>query len=49
MNIDEFLDSNKTIEKVGKTDILKIKYNENIDFIYKVIYNIFVLRGIVYR
>lgn len=35
MNIDEFLDSNKTIEKVGKTDILKIKYNENIDFIYK--------------
>lgn len=35
MNIDEFLDSNKTIEKIGKTDIIKIKYNENIDFIYE--------------
>lgn len=35
MNIDEFLDSNKTIENIGKTDIIKIKYNENIDFIYK--------------
>lgn len=35
MNIDEFLDSNKAIENIGKADIIKIKYNENIDFIYK--------------
>lgn len=35
MNIDEFLDSNKAIDNIGETDIIKIKYNENIDFIYK--------------
>lgn len=35
LNIDEFLTSNKEIENIGKTDIIKIKYNENIDFIYK--------------
>lgn len=35
MSIDEFLDSNKTIEKIGKNYILKVKKNENIDFIYK--------------
>lgn len=35
MNIDEFLDSDKTREKIEKTNILKIKYSENIYFIYK--------------
>lgn len=41
MNIDEFLTSNKEIENIGKTDIIKIKYNENIDFIYKPEYSKF--------
>ena len=35
MNIDEFLDSNKTTATVNDIDIIKINYNEKIDFIYK--------------
>lgn len=33
--MDEFLNSDKTICKIGKDDYVKIRYNENIDFIYK--------------
>lgn len=35
MTIDEFLESNETIGKIENSDYIKIKYNENIDFIYK--------------
>lgn len=41
MNIDDFLDSAKSIEKIGKYTILKIKYNDNIDFLYKPSYGKF--------
>lgn len=41
MNIDEFLDCDKIIEKVGQITILKIKYNDNIDFLYKPSYGEF--------
>lgn len=41
MNIDEFLDSSKSIEKIGKYTMLKIKYNDNIDFLYKPSYGEF--------
>lgn len=41
MNIDEFLDSDKTVGRIGKNSILKIKYNENIEFIYKPSYGKF--------
>ena len=41
IHIDEFLDSNKTSEKVGNNTILKIKYSENVDFIYKGYYGQF--------
>lgn len=41
MNIDNFLDSAKSIEKIGKYTILKIKYNENINFLYKPSYGEF--------
>lgn len=35
MTIDEFLESNETIGKIKGDDFIKIKYNENLDFIYK--------------
>lgn len=35
MTIDEFLESNENIGKIDDDDFIKIKYNENIDFIYK--------------
>lgn len=35
MNIDEFLISDKTREKIGKYTIIKIKYNDNIDYLYR--------------
>lgn len=41
IHIDEFLDSNKTSGKVGNNTIVKIKYNENIDFIYRGYYGQF--------
>lgn len=41
MNIDEFLDSDKTVAKIGTDNIIKIKYNDNIDFIYKPSYGEF--------
>lgn len=41
LKIDDFLDSDKSIEQVGEYTILKIKYNENIDFIYEPSYGEF--------
>lgn len=41
MNIDEFLVGEKTIGNIGKNTIIKIQYNENIDFLYKPSYGEF--------
>lgn len=35
MTVDEFLESNETVGKIDGDDFIKIKYNENLDFIYK--------------